>query len=503
MGIIKLTPYFTISGKQLYNMLQEGSLAITNLLEKKFAEYDKTACIALWSKFIWHLDEFINIFFELDPINKGIVLNTPIGWNKDAAPEEFKESISIINDNFGKEVADRFVVFISLFDSIPVFNNFMPALSIEQLLEFCMSRRLHYVSIIYLLSKYANGNKKVSFSNAVTEFQHYVENYLMLLTTGYHAMIQSMCLPDFHAKCYSSGVMIFSEEYSQLDDNYLEPQILSYIDIINYSHDFDRSKLRDKPNHRLYSIEEYDVMLHNDDVTYDYYELSDSPTYRELYNFFRYMIRFFIDGYHIEVNEEQFQQLRRMFPTINPYSEHDSVYDIQNTRYAFYRVDNTYYSNFFLLQRFYQNAVQRMLKKSRRFRIKAGFIFEKMVSDVVEKYGFKNQNITRINHKEFDVVCVKNNVIYNFQCKNNFFDVTQIDIKNVARAVRYNKYLTGYYNRSLNKEAKKEREDLLKERLEIQKIEHYVISRFPVITNNERVIPFNQLESRLPDLLSS
>ena len=119
------------------------------------------------------------------------------------------------------------------------------------------------------------------------------------------------------------------------------------------------------------------------------------------------------------------------------------------------------------------------------------------VSEIFEKYGFSDQKITRINHKEFDVVCVKNKLIYKFQCKNNLLDVTQIDLKNVDRSVKYNKYLANYYNRALKKEHKQDRENLLKEKLKLDTIEHFVVSRFPIIKDNMRVIPFNQLESRL------
>lgn len=38
------------------------------------------------------------------------------------------------------------------------------------------------------------------------------------------------------------------------------------------------------------------------------------------------------------------------------------------------------------------------------------------------------------------------------------------------------------------------REHLLKEKIGIEKVNHFVVSRFPVITDNERVIPFNRFD---------
>ena len=39
-----------------------------------------------------------------------------------------------------------------------------------------------------------------------------------------------------------------------------------------------------------------------------------------------------------------------------------------------------------------------------------------------------------------------------------------------------------------------DKEHHLVEKLGVDKIKHFVISRFPVITNNENIIPFNRLE---------
>ena len=57
--------------------------------------------------------------------------------------------------------------------------------------------------------------------------------------------------------------------------------------------------------------------------------------------------------------------------------------------------------------------------------------------------------------------------------------------------VRYNRILINYYRRALRKE--RGREHLLKTELQLDKIEHYLISRFPVIGADERVINYNQI----------
>jgi Holliday junction resolvase len=104
--------------------------------------------------------------------------------------------------------------------------------------------------------------------------------------------------------------------------------------------------------------------------------------------------------------------------------------------------------------------------------------------------GFHITDIKRINRKEFDVVATHRGVIYSFQCKNNWIDLAKVEAER-ALYVRYNRTLTSYYGRALEKEEK--REHLLKNELGLDQIEHYVISRFPVISANPRIINYNQI----------
>jgi hypothetical protein len=50
-----------------------------------------------------------------------------------------------------------------------------------------------------------------------------------------------------------------------------------------------------------------------------------------------------------------------------------------------------------------------------------------MVKREPEAHGFRVTDIKRVNRKEFDVVAVKNDVIFNFPCKNNWIDLRRIE----------------------------------------------------------------------------
>ncbi|YCM44294.1 hypothetical protein V2O64_23605 [Verrucomicrobiaceae bacterium 227] len=123
----------------------------------------------------------------------------------------------------------------------------------------------------------------------------------------------------------------------------------------------------------------------------------------------------------------------------------------------------------------------------RLHQIRSGFIFEKSVKESLIAQGFYVTDITRINRKEFDVVATLDNVIYNVQCKNNLIDLSKIEGSPKLFA-RYNRRLERAYEAALLKE--ENRENLLKEKLGLSDIKHFVLSRFPIATTNPRVLAF-------------
>lgn len=153
-------------------------------------------------------------------------------------------------------------------------------------------------------------------------------------------------------------------------------------------------------------------------------------------------------------------------------------------------IDGVYRSTVTLLSRFLYSWRARSLDRIKRFQIRAGFIFEKAVAAELERQGFAVQTITRVSRREFDVVTLRDGRIWNVQCKNNFTDLERIDT-DASRFARYNAGLVKAYERALNKE--RDREHLLQVKLAVDEIEHMVISRFPVVTDNRRIVPFSRI----------
>ncbi|MDB5813848.1 MAG: hypothetical protein JWN23_965 [Rhodocyclales bacterium] len=153
-------------------------------------------------------------------------------------------------------------------------------------------------------------------------------------------------------------------------------------------------------------------------------------------------------------------------------------------------VGEHYLSTVTLLSRFVYSWRARILNRKKRFQIRAGFIFEDQVKLALEKQGFVVQDIVRINRQEFDVVTLRDDVIWNVQCKNNFVDLERVDSDAVAFA-RYNRGLVRSYEKALVKE--KGREHLLKGKLSVDSVQHLVVSRFPVVTGNSRIVVFSRI----------
>lgn len=153
-------------------------------------------------------------------------------------------------------------------------------------------------------------------------------------------------------------------------------------------------------------------------------------------------------------------------------------------------IDGIYRSTVTLLSRFAYSWRARILDRKKRFQIRAGFIFEDAVADELGRQGFVVQAITRINRHEFDVVTLRNNVIWNVQCKNNFVDLTSVD-SDAHRFARYNRGLVHSYKRALTKD--RNREHLLKTKLSLDAIQHMVVSRFPVVSDDPRIVPFSRI----------
>lgn len=130
--------------------------------------------------------------------------------------------------------------------------------------------------------------------------------------------------------------------------------------------------------------------------------------------------------------------------------------------------------------------------RSRRFQIHSGFIFERTVAAELERQGLYLTGIKRLKRKEFNVVTVRDGVIFNVQCKNNLIDPSGRE-GNPKLSARFNRARVASFERALREEVG--REALLITELGLTQIAHLVVTRFPVATDNPKIISFSRIEA--------
>ena len=490
-GIVKMKFIHTVKGTELIGILEKCVNGSVEKLKESMSPYERTSLFETWLYFVRQIEEFINIQYEYGKVFEKYFSHIHLDDEKYMRPVT-----SVVAESFGDEVAVRFQNLAKLFTGFPLYNfvdgklEEHPIVTIADLMQYLKARRLHIMTILNLIPIYAQGDTPFRKEDINCKIKEWTE-VLMNITGGCQAIIEAKCLPGFYAKVNAGGLE-FCQQYTHLDRAFLEPQLMTPVELEQYRCD----RLKERETKKLRSIcskEEYDIILRNETAYNESYGITEINEYKELMAFMNEMRTFFKEDYYtIEVPEGDFDRLHNTFGELELYKEMEDLDDIENSRYVFVKMDGVYYSTYFMLIRYCINTVMKMLRKKKKYQIDAGYVFEDQVKTLAGRYGFEVQkDCKRIERKEFDVVCVKGGTIYNFQCKNNYMNVSYIGLKETAATYRKNKQLISYYKSALRKEER--REKLLTKKLGIDKVKHFVISRYPVMTDNERIIPFNRL----------
>lgn len=371
--------------------------------------------------------------------------------------------------------------------------------SIGDAIVFLQSRRAYFTTMLHLIPRYCKGKKKTAFQDTLNYFLYPVETCCTNITTANRKIVLSKIFNDYIET--SNGIFTFGNyHFEYLESFFFEPERLSIIDQVENRNDYaiEQPKLRKLPNKRIFS---YNEMLNSIDVIGHAYSKFGLHSNRDFIDVGKVSIaieKFIIDNFFIvlKVNELKaiLKSIGREDLELDLYEVSDDYFKNVNSVKPFVNLNDTLHSTVVLFTRYVYNLKNKILNKVKKYQVHSGFIFEDMVIQTLEKHGYKHTGITRINRKEFDLITIKNNVIHNFQCKNNDIDNHKV-FKNIELLVRYNRFLHSYYIKAYNKEVN--RENVIIEHLGISTIKHYVISRFPVISNLDYLIRFNELDEWL------
>ncbi len=333
--------------------------------------------------------------------------------------------------------------------------------------------------------------------NALTVLMPQVEHSCIAIT-GFHQKLALLeALPDFSLEIDQVGVMA-SHGFETLDDYFLEPERASIHVMAELRGDqFTMPAMEPQDRKKIFSTAELRNGVKLIGAVYEAFGLKDSD-FSAMSLLMVAFARHCLDDYYIEIGKEKFSSMLCAQSELDPAElevllvNKPSDYATNTNAYQpFLDLGDRVVSNVNLLSRFLYAFKNVHLGSRRRFQIHAGFIFEDMVKRDLSRMGFFVTDIRRINRKEFDVVATRSGVIFNVQCKNNWIDLSKIEADR-ALYVRYNRSLTNYYARALKKE--RGREHLLKQKLGVDEVLHYVVSRFPVIGADPAVINYNQID---------
>jgi len=370
--------------------------------------------------------------------------------------------------------------------------------SIGAAVAYYQSRRRHIVSLLYTMPRACKGSARLSSLDYLNALLPVIEASCITITSLHHKRALVETIKDYSLEVDAVGAM-GSHAFDALEGGFLEPERASIVAMQEFRRDqIVQPTLERVDPRKIFSVAEFRNDTKYLAAAYAAYDSADNE-FMTMAAILEAVSRHARDDYYIHIPRRQFKKLLESQSAIDPASlerllvNSPSDYATNTNAYEpFIDLGDLLVSNIGLLSRFLYAFKNIHLGSRRRFQIHAGFIFEAMVKKELVDMGFSVTDIKRIDRKEFDVVATRGTTIYNLQCKNNWIDLNKVE-SNLPLYLRYNRNLVNYYRRALEKEVK--RELILKTELGLGDIRHYVISRFPVMGADPRVINYNQIRN--------
>jgi hypothetical protein len=470
-------------------------------LHAALATFDAQAAVEAWMETLRAIEEFINLpLFGLDDdVIEAALVALPVDAIQ-SRPRRLRAVRHHIAYRYGEAFAQRFTTLLvqacaigrsfALHGIASAAGGFV---TVGTAIGYFQSRRRHLVAMLYTLPHACQGSRLMHPLDTLNQLLPLIELNGVTLTGLYQHLMLAEVFED-HALFVDRRGFSGSHEYPALDAFYLEPERASIVDMLATG-DPQPAHLEPVRRDRLFSAAE----LRNDicllEAAYAEFDLASSG-FSPAADLVRRLSQLATDDHWVRITRADFDRLANevgLSPQLRrALVQSDTSYVGNTNSYApFVELGGVLRSSVTLLSRFLYYWKNVCLYRSRRFQIRAGFIFEETVAQALEKQGFVLTGIKRINRKEFDVVTIRDGVIFNVQCKNNLIDPSRLEADPKLFA-RYNRARAASYERALRKELG--REALLTVELGLTRIEHLVLSRFPVATDNARIISFSRIE---------
>jgi len=498
-----------LRGQAVRAFLQSQISQHSSGVEAVLATYDPNSAVRNWHAAIRAAEEFINIVYFGISNRKALaeLKATPLDDRILANPAIVVGVRASLAQLFGQATAQRF--FMTMLQAAALNQAFAQHRisvsgkgagldTVGEAAGYFQSRRRHMVSLLYTMPRACKGTQQFEVLDAFNVLMPQVELGCIPITSMHQKAVLAEIFPDFHLTLDSTGARA-SHWFECLETGFLEPERAS----VAVLHEFRQSQtpipsMESVGPDKILSAAELRNNVRTIGAAYEQFGLRDSDfavvsrlviafSRRCEDDYFIVLKRSTFDAILASQTEMSAAELEKLFV-----NQPGSYANNTNAYQPFVQVGEVLHSNVNLLTRFIYSFKNVHLGSRRRFQIHAGFIFEDTVKRDLTAMGYSIANLKRINRKEFDVVATRGDVIYNFQCKNNWVDLSKVEA-DPELFVRYNRTLVGYYLRALAKE--KKREGLLLQHLRLHKIRHFVVSRFPVVTEDPSIIPYNMLDT--------
>jgi hypothetical protein len=466
-------------------------------IESSLEPFEPRSTFEVWFSTFRGIEELINLPGELcgEPLLDEIAGLTLL--DMDGVLREFPSIKTGLEARFSRLVAQRLVNTLMQLHAIATsFATYqLPAAremaTVGTAIDYLQSRRRHLLAFLHTIPGVCRGTQRLQKLDGLNQFLCLIETAGLGTTSMHHNLMLAQVYPDFALDVDEVGVLA-SHSFNGLDALFLEPERTAITEMADV--DFSGVKLATLNRRLIFSKVELENNLVLITAAYAEFKLHETP-FGQLAAFIRSLLPLVVDEYFVRLTVQRFDELcsNQKLPDALRRAlvvEGADYVDNTSTYAPFTRVGGDLVTSITLLNRFANHWKNVCLNRVRRYQIRSGFIFEKSVKAALQAQGFDVTEIKRVGRAEFDVVATLEGVIYNVQCKNNLVDLNRIEA-DVRRFVRYNRSLDLAYRKALEKE--RGREKALLEELGLTAIKHFVVSRFPIATQNPCILAFGEI----------
>ena len=504
-----------LTGQKARDLLEAQLAEHNDGVDHALSRYCPRAAVSTLHRTIRSVEEFINIpmceISNHDDVLRITAIRLDNAFTSDPLPA-VKLAKSILDPLFDPQVVSRYVqtmlqtAAISQAFRIHGQDKLGKQISLDTIggaIGYYQSRRRHLVTLLYSMPRSCTGIAILENLDALNVLLPVIEHSCVSIT-GFHQKLALLDIyDDFHLTTDARGFLA-SHDYNTLDKGFMEPERASIQVMLEMRRDkIGYLKIRPLKQKVVFSAEELRNSVKLIQAAYQEFDVNDGD-FAALSLLIVVFSRHCFDDYFVEIPKQKFWAILRAQSAFDP----DELYSLLVNSPGDYTANTNAYepfidtgtavvSNVNLLSRYLYAFKNIHLGSRKRFQIHCGFIFEDVVKKDLKELGFNVTDIKRLNRKEFDVVTTYRGAIHNFQCKNNWIDLANVE-SDRKLFVRYNRSMVKYYRKALVKE--QDREHLLKSKLGLSKIHHYVISRFPVICDVPNIINHNEIR-KLPLLV--